>query len=111
MTESLEPGVLQPGALAEELLGVVLAVDGVTSVFPAQPMWQSIAGAALSAVTGDPIPLVGVDDGDTLAVKVRIGVGTSRPAPAACREVADAVRSYLLPRAAAVDVSVVKIGT
>ena len=97
--------------MADELLGVVQSVDGVTAVYPAQPLWQSIAGAALSVVTGGTPALITLtDDAGVLAVKARIAVGTSRPAPAVAREVAEAVRKHLLPRPAAVDVSVVKVG-
>ncbi len=127
MTESLEAGDSQPAAavpaaisaaaatsaaLAEELLGVVQSVEGVSAVYPAQPLWQSIAGAALSALTGESPSLITLtDDAGVLAVKTRIAVVTSRPAPTVAREVVQAVRRHLLPRPAAVDVSVVKVGT
>ncbi len=121
MTEPLEVGDIAPasasgtwadlGGLAEQLLGVVQSVDGVIAVYPAQPLWQSIAGAALSVVTGDAPALITLtDDAGLLTVKTRIAVGTSRPAPTVAREVAEAVRRHLLPRPAAVDVSVVKVG-
>lgn len=101
-----------PTGLAEELLDVVQSVPGVSAVYPAQPLWQSIAGSALSAVTGEPLPVIGLTDtAGTLAVKARIGVSTPRPAPAVARDVADAIRRHLLPRAAAVEVSVVKVGS
>ncbi|MET4542236.1 hypothetical protein ABIE37_004041 [Arthrobacter bambusae] len=124
MTEFLEaantsPAGGSPGGsagastdLAEELLGLVQAVDGVHSVYPAQPLWQSIAGAALAAVTGETLPLIGLTEtAEVLAVKVRIGVNASRPAPAVTREAAGAIRRHLLPRAAAVEISVVKLGS
>ena len=121
MTEPMDVGAAAPasasgasadlGILAEQLLGVVQSVEGVSSVYPAQPLWQSIAGAALSVVTGDTPALITLtDEAGVLAVKTRIAVGTSRPAPAVAREVAEAVRRHLLPRPAAVDVSVVKVG-
>ncbi|MCP1411330.1 hypothetical protein [Paenarthrobacter sp. A20] len=122
MTEPLEVGDAAPasvsgtwvelGGLAEQLLGVVQAVEGVSAVYPAQPLWQSIAGAALSALTGETPSLISLtDDAGVLAVKMRIAVATSRPAPVVAREVAEAVRRHLLPRPAAVEVSVVKVGT
>ncbi|MCD4851795.1 hypothetical protein LN996_13320 [Arthrobacter sp. AK01] len=122
MTEPLEVGDAAPasvsgtwaelGGLAEQLLGVVQAVEGVNAVYPAQPLWQSIAGAALSALTGETPSLISLtDDAGVLAVKMRIAVATSRPAPVVAREVAEAVRRHLLPRPAAVEVSVVKVGT
>ncbi|SDX24048.1 hypothetical protein SAMN04487912_10933 [Arthrobacter sp. cf158] len=121
MTEPMDVGAAAPasasaasadlGILAEQLLGVVQSVEGVSSVYPAQPLWQSIAGAVLSVVTGDTPALITLtDEAGVLAVKTRIAVGTSRPAPAVAREVAEAVRRHLLPRPAAVDVSVVKVG-
>ncbi|MGR0161954.1 hypothetical protein [Paenarthrobacter nitroguajacolicus] len=119
MTERFEPASISPAsvdpvapsAAAEELLRVIQAVEGVTGVYPSQPLWQSIAGAAIAAVTGESLPLVAISgDADTLAVKVRIGVGTVLPAPKVAREVADAVRKHLLPRASAVEVYVVKVG-
>ncbi|TVU60173.1 hypothetical protein FQP90_17450 [Paenarthrobacter nitroguajacolicus] len=120
MTEFLEAANTSPvggsaavsTALAEELLGLVQAVEGVHSVYPAQPLWQSIAGAALAAVTGEKLPLIGlVETGDTLAVKVRIGVSASHPAPAVTRKAAGAIRRHLLPRAAVVEISVVQLGS
>lgn len=122
MTEQLEPGSISPIAgsrasadVAEELLLVIQAVEGVTAVYPAQPLWQSIAGAAMAAVTGETLPLVGINGTagttDTLVVKARIGVEGSRPAPEVTREAARAIRKHLLPRAAVVEISVVKMGS
>ncbi|MFI2564602.1 hypothetical protein ACIPY3_14405 [Paenarthrobacter sp. NPDC089714] len=97
-------------ALAEELTQVVQAVDGVSALFPARPLWQSLAGAAIQAVTGEAQPLVGLSENpDGVSVKVRIGVGASHPAPAVARKVAEAIRSCLQEPAAVVEVSVVKI--
>jgi len=107
--------------LAGELLGIVQAVDGVHSVYPAQPLWQSIAGAAMAAVTGEALPLIALNGpggpggpggpADMLTVKVRIGVEGSRPAPEVTREAAGAIRKYLHPRTAVVEISVVKLGS
>lgn len=100
-----------PNELAAELLQIITAVDGVTAVYPAQPLWQSIAGAAVSAVTGEAAPTVAVAaSGDSLAVKARIGVGGPRPAPEVARAVAGAIRQHLSPRRCAVEVVVVQIG-
>ncbi|MFF2844242.1 hypothetical protein [Paenarthrobacter sp. NPDC057981] len=108
MTEHVET---DSPALADELLGVVQAVDGVTTVYPAQPLWQSIAGAAVAAVTGEAQPLIGLSgNGDDVAVRVRIGVGILRPAPEVAREVAAAVRGHLGNASAVVEILVVKIG-
>ncbi|BCW60777.1 hypothetical protein [Arthrobacter sp. StoSoilB20] len=109
-TASAIPAPATVTVLAEELLGVVQAVDGVHAVYPAQPLWQSIAGAAIAAVTGEALPLIGLaETAGVLAVKVRIGVDASRPAPVVTREAAAAIRQHLLPRAAVVEISVVKL--
>lgn len=109
-TASAIPAPATVTVLAEELLGVVQAVDGVHAVYPAQPLWQSIAGAAIAAVTGEALPLIGLaETAGVLAVKVRIGVDGSRPAPVVTREAAAAIRQHLLPRAAVVEISVVKL--
>ncbi|MFC8040993.1 hypothetical protein ACFUOZ_16695 [Paenarthrobacter sp. NPDC057355] len=108
MTEHLETN---SPTLAEELLGVVQGVDGVMAVYPAQPFWQSIAGAAVAAVTGEQLPLIGLSGhGDGIAVKARIGVGILRPAPEVAREAAAAVRRRLGNKSAVVEILVVKIG-
>lgn len=106
MTESV-----LPGALAAELQQIIAAVDGVSALYPAQPLWQSIAGAALAAVTGEPLPPVIVAaSGDGLTVKARIGVDRAYPAPEVTRAVAGAIRQHLRPQRCAVEVVVVQIG-
>lgn len=106
MTESV-----LPGALAAELQQIIAAVDGVSALYPAQPLWQSIPGTALSAVTGEPLPPVAVaGSGDSLTVKTRIGVGRAYPAPEVTRAVAGAIRKHLSPQPCAVEVVVVQIG-
>ncbi|MEV7663849.1 hypothetical protein [Paenarthrobacter sp. NPDC089316] len=108
MTENVEAS---SPTLADELLGIVQAVDGVTAVYPAQPLWQSIAGAAVAAMTGEALPLIGLSEqAGGMAVKVRIGVGIFRPAPEVAREAAAAVRRHLGNPAAVVEVLVVRIG-
>jgi len=96
MTEHVEA---KSPALADELLGIVQAVEGVSAVYPAQPLWQSIAGAAVAAVTGEQLPLISLagEDG-VVAVKARIGVGSLLPAPQVAREVA--ARSQIVQRCA-----------
>ena len=56
------PAELPDGALPAELRAVIEAVHGVTAVYPARPLWQTIAGAARSAVTGEAPPAVDVID-------------------------------------------------
>ncbi|BCW42402.1 MULTISPECIES: hypothetical protein [unclassified Paenarthrobacter] len=107
MTEHVEA---KSPALADELLGIVQAVEGVSAVYPAQPLWQSIAGAAVAAVTGEQLPLISLagEDG-VVAVKARIGVGSLLPAPQVAREVAAAIRRHLGNVPAVVEVLVAKI--
>ena len=52
MTEPLPPADGMP-ELPAELQAIIEAVDGVTAVYPARPLWQTIAGAARSAMTGE----------------------------------------------------------
>ncbi|WP_426005211.1 hypothetical protein ACPFL9_00865 [Paenarthrobacter sp. NyZ202] len=99
------------GALADQLMRIAQAVDGVSALFPARPLWQSVAGVALQAITGEALPLVALTESPGgVSVKVRIGVEAAHSAPAVARRVAQAIRSHLHEPAAAVEVSVVKIG-
>lgn len=110
MNQPLLPGDTTPAGLAAELRDVILDVDGVAEVFPARPLWQNIAGAARSAVTGEPLPVVQVEfDGEAVDVLTRIGVNTARPAPAVVRSVAAAIREHLGPRTATVRVQLVQV--
>lgn len=103
-TQSLE-------TLAAELQQLVMAVDGVSALYPAHPLWQTIAGAAFSAVTGAPLPPVAVaESGDGVKIKLRLGVGAPHSAPHVARAVASAIRQHLGPRPCAVEVAVVQIG-
>lgn len=110
MNQPLLPGDTTPGGLAAELRDVILAVDGVSDVFPARPLWQNIAGAARSAATGEPLPVVHVEvGGEAVDVMTRVGVSTVRPAPEVARSVAAAVRGHISPRTATVRVQVVQV--
>ena len=110
MNQPSASGDAAQGATAAELREVILAVDGVTEVYPARPLWQTIAGAARSAVTGDPLPAVLVEfAGDTAHVRTRIGVSGARPAPDVARFVAGAIREHLGPRPATVQVQIVQV--
>jgi hypothetical protein len=100
-------GGMLPAALQE----IIQSVDGVTAVYPARPLWQTIAGAARSAVTGERQWAVDVDtSGGATTVRTRIGVSGARPAPEVARAVAAAVRRYLGPRTVTVQVAIVQIG-
>ena len=103
-----------PAELPAELQAVIAAVDGVTAVYPARPLWQTIAGAARSAVTGDAQAPVDVDDSGAATtvttVKARIGVSGAHPAPDVARAVAAAVRRHLSPRPVTVQVAIVQVG-
>ena len=123
MTQPLPPGDGAPAALPDGALPVDLpaglqaiieAVDGVTAVYPASPLWQTIAGAARSAVTGEAPSSVDVADSGagaaTPTVRTRIGVSGAYPAPEVARAVAAAVRRHLGPHPVNVQVGVVQIG-
>ncbi|MGO4805905.1 hypothetical protein AB4089_12330 [Arthrobacter sp. 2MCAF15] len=100
-----------PAGLAAELQVVIQAVDGVTAVYPARPLWQTIAGAARSAVTGEPEPPVDVSaTGDAVAVRTRIGVSGAHPSPDVARAVAAAVRQHLGDHRVIVQVGIAQIG-
>ena len=118
--EDRTPAPLGAGALAAELpaelQAIVEAVDGVTAVYPARPLWQTIAGAARSAVTGEaPAPVDVATSGTgtgaaVTTVTVRIGVSGAYPAPDVARAVAAAVRRRLSPHPVSVQVGIVRIG-
>ncbi|BCW73096.1 hypothetical protein [Arthrobacter sp. NicSoilB8] len=104
-----------PAALASELQAIIQAVDGVTAVYPARPLWQTIAGAARSAVIGEahaPVDVTTSGAGTAVtAVKARIGVSGAYPAPDVARAVAAAVRRHLSPQPVTVQVGIVRIST
>ena len=108
-------GVLAPAASPPaQLQAIILAVDGVTTVYPARPLWQTTAGAARSAVGGaTPSPVDVTESGTGTAVttvKARIGVSGANPAPDAARAVTAAVRRHFSPQPVSVDVAIVHIG-
>lgn len=108
------PAELPDAALPAELRAVIEAVHGVTAMYPARPLWQTIAGAARSAVTGEAPPAVDVIDSGAGAtpstVRTRIGVSGAYPAPEVARAVAAAVRRHFSPHPVNVHVGIVQIG-
>lgn len=99
---------------ADEVYDVIMAVDGVTAVYPARAGWQNLAGAALGAVTGVQPPAVLVlpaagDDSTAAEVRTRIGVSSAHRAPDVCRDVASAIRHHCHPLSVTVDVQVAAI--
>lgn len=112
MNQPVVPGDATPGDLAAELQDLIMAVDGVTEIYPARPHWQTIAGTARAAVTGAPLPAVHADlAGAGAEVRTRIGIGGVRPAPDVARAVAAAVRAHLSPRTVTVRVQIAQIRT
>jgi hypothetical protein len=87
----------------------------VTAVYPARPLWQTIAGAARSAMTGEahaPVDVADSGAGRTVTtVKARIGVSGAFAAPDVARAVAAAVRLHLSPHPVTVQVGIVQIDT
>lgn len=95
------------------LQDAIMAVDGVTEVFPARNLWQRLpkrAASLLQRKNADDTPLVELrdEDGRTRAV-VRIGVSPDARTPEVVRAVAAAVRSHLAPAHVAVQVTVARI--
>jgi hypothetical protein len=110
MNQPSRSGDATAGGPAAELREVILAVDGVAEVYPARPLWQTIAGAARSAVTGEPLPAVLVEfAGAAAVVRTRVGVSGVLPAPDVARAVAAAIRTHLGPQPATVQVQIVQI--
>jgi hypothetical protein len=97
-------------SLEEQIHELVLGLDGVATVYAADPLWLAVAkqvGALLSA--GDEaaaVPFVvcdvnkGGDDAGSggrpvLTVRIRIGSDGGVPAPALARGVAAAIRAFV----------------
>ncbi|WJH24005.1 hypothetical protein [Pseudarthrobacter defluvii] len=97
------------------LQAAILAVDGVTEVFPARNLWQRLPGRVASLVqpcedaAGDGQLVEVRDVGGRTEVNVRIGVSPDARTPDVVRAVAAAVHSSLSPAEAAVKVTVVRI--
>ncbi|WP_237563442.1 hypothetical protein [Arthrobacter sp. H-02-3] len=110
----LAPTAFSAASLPAQLREIILAVDGVTTVYPARPLWQTIAGAARSALGGaTPSPVDVTEAGTGTAVttvKARIGVSGAYPAPDVARAVAAAVRQHFSPQPVSVEVAIVHIG-
>ncbi len=115
MTDALVPPAAGPlpspsASLAAQLQAGVLAVEGVSSTYPSQPLWKAFAADAVAAVMKDAAPHVDIAAaGDGFRVSVRIGVGPDHHAPEVGRAVAGAIRRHLAPHPAEVQVSIVKI--
>lgn len=102
--------------MTNPLQAAILAVDGVTEVFPARNLWQRLPGRVASVVhpgndgAGDAQLVEVRDEGGRTEVHVRIGVSPDARTPDVVRAVAAAVHGSLSPTKAAVSVTVVRIG-
>jgi hypothetical protein len=110
----LAPAAFSAASPPAQLQEVILAVDGVTTVYPARPLWQTIAGAARSAAgaaTPSPVDVTESGTGTVVTtVKARIGVSRAYPAPDVARAVAAAVRRHFSPQPVSVEVAIVHFG-
>ena len=101
--------------MTNPLQAAILAVDGVTEVFPARNLWQRLPGRVASLMqpgndgAGDAQLVEARDVGGRTEVNVRIGVSPDARTPDVVRAVAAAVHSSLSPAEAAVKVTVVRI--
>ncbi|KNH13395.1 hypothetical protein ACU18_18550 [Arthrobacter sp. ZBG10] len=117
--------------LPVDLRRVILAVPGVTEVFPSRPLWQRLPARAAALITSDEpqdqdLPLVEKrSDGGPTEVSVRIGVSAGKSGapglsgapgtpgilgtPEVARAVAAAVRNHFSPEQVVARVSVVRI--
>lgn len=120
--------------LPVDLRRVILAVPGVTEVFPSRPLWQRLPARAAALITSDELqdqdlPLVEKrSDGGPTEVSVRIGVSAGKSGapglsgvpgtpgtpgtlgtPDVARAVAAAVRNHFSPEQVVARVSVVRI--
>ncbi|TDT79281.1 hypothetical protein DFO47_10577 [Arthrobacter sp. AG258] len=97
------------------LKNVVMAVDGVTEVFPARSLWQRLPARAASVLNpraaepeNDALVDVRDQDGRT-EVTVRVGVSSEARTPDVVRGVAAAVRKHFAPADVSVKVTVARI--
>lgn len=89
--------------LEEQLRELVLGLDGVATVYSADPLWLTVVkqvGALLSAgeEAGVPFVVCRVDtDGErpVMTVQIRIGTDGGVPAPTLARGVAAAIREFV----------------
>ncbi|WP_427134351.1 hypothetical protein [Pseudarthrobacter sp. S9] len=85
---------------ANTLHDLLLGIDGVLAVYPADPAWRLAARQAGTRLTGgtaaaDTSPVeVRPDDGNT-TVRVRLGVALDTPAPYIARRAARTIRTAL----------------
>ncbi|WP_285248406.1 hypothetical protein [Pseudarthrobacter sp. efr-133-R2A-89] len=97
------------------LKNVVMAVDGVTEVFPARTLWQRLPARAVAVLNrqgtepeDDALVDVRDQDGRT-QVTVRVGVSAEARTPDVVRGVAAAVRKHFAPADVSVKVTVARI--
>ena len=101
--------------MTNTLQTAILAVDGVTDVYPARNLWQRLPGQVASLVqsgnggAGDAQLVELRNEDGRVEASVRIGVSPDARTPDVVRAVAAAVRSSLAPGEAAVKVTVVRI--
>ncbi|MFF1883486.1 hypothetical protein ACFVVC_18680 [Pseudarthrobacter sp. NPDC058196] len=97
------------------LKNVIMAVDGVTEVFPARNLWQRLPARAASVLQRqgtetEDAALVDVRDRDgRTEVTVRVGVSSDARTPDVVRGVAAAIRKHFAPADVSATVTVARI--
>ncbi|MFQ4149506.1 hypothetical protein AAGW05_12540 [Arthrobacter sp. LAPM80] len=102
-------------SLEEDLHQLVLGMDGVATVYAADPLWltmlKQVGGLLGQGDDAAPVPFVvcsedgagdgagdGAEDGThdgIVTVRVRIGTDGAQPAPAVARNVAEGIRAHV----------------
>lgn len=91
-------------SLEEDLHQLVLGMDGVATVYAADPLWLNVlkqVGVLLGPDDAGPVPFVVCSEGGgestsgSLTVRVRIGTDGAHPAPVVARMVAQGIRAHI----------------
>jgi len=91
-------------SLEEDVRELVLGLEGVATVYSADPLWLTVLKQVSAALSpGDdpaqlPFVVCRMEDGDgrtLMRVQVRIGSSGDVPAPALARNVAAAIRGFV----------------
>ena len=108
-------------SLEDELHQLVLTMEGVSTVYSADPLWMNVLKqvGALMGTDGDDVPTTFVvcaeegrpasgDTGRTLTtVRVRIGTSGAQPAPVVAKLVAEGIRAHVCARSPGTEVQAV----
>lgn len=94
-----EPGFTHPAGLIDALNGVVLAVTGVSELYPPKSALRSTADQLVAFVRGSdepPVRTVAIEEVDGgLKVVARVGVDAEHGTPRVVMAVAAAIREFV----------------